>query len=117
MTLTDVIKMIGHKPIAFVSSKYKCDIEANVLMAREYTKIAIEKGFIPITPHLYLPDVLDDNDPKQREQALQICLGLVISCDVFMLCGDMPEDSFMVEEHKQALRCGKLIMRVSITHD
>ena len=104
--------MCGRRPIAFVSSKYKGDIEANRQKAIEYSRLAIEKGFIPITPHLYLPEVLDDNKPADRAKAQQMCLELVLLCDVFMLCGDMPDDSFMVEEHKQALRCGKPVMRV-----
>lgn len=113
---SDVVKVfqsIKHdKKLAFVSSKYKGDIDANIQKAIEYGKIAIEMGYIPIVPHLYLPLMLDDNEPEQRELAQEMCLELVKRCDVFMQCGDMPDDSFMVEELAQAVKSHKVIKRV-----
>ena len=113
MTLEDTIKLCGRVPLAFVSSKYKGDIEANIQKAREYGKIAFEMGFYPIVPHLYIPQILNDNDYKQRRLAQKACLEFVIVCDVFMLCGEMPPDSFMNDEYAQAVRCGKQIIRVA----
>ena len=113
---SDVVKTfqsIKHdKQLAFVSSKYKGDIDANIQKAIEYGKIAIEMGYIPIVPHLYLPLMLDDDDPEQRELAQEMCLELVKRCDVFLQCGDMSKDSFMVEELAQAVKCHKAIKRV-----
>lgn len=111
MTLEDTIKLCNRTVIAFVSSKYKGDIKTNEAKAIEYGKIAIEMGFIPIVPHLWLPKLLDDNIPEQRQKAQAMCLELVLMCDVFMCCGEMPLDSFMNEEYAQAVRCNKPIIR------
>jgi len=112
MTPEDTIKLCGRVPIAFVSSKYKGDIKANVAKAIEYGRIAFEKGFYPIVPHLYLPQILNDRDYKERRLAEKACLEFVIFCEVFMCCGEMPPDSFMNEEYAQAVRCNRLIIRV-----
>lgn len=113
---SDVVKTINSirhdRQLAFVSSKYKGDIDANVQKAIEYGKIAIEMGYIPIVPHLYLPLMLDNEDVEQREIAQEMCLELVKRCEVFLQCGDMPEDSFMVEELAQAVKSHKVIKRV-----
>lgn len=98
--------------LAFVSSKYKGDVETNRKKAVEYANIAIEMGFIPIAPHTWLPELLDDNDSEQRKKAQEMCLELVKRCDVFMQCGDMPDGSFMVEELAQAIKSGKPKLRI-----
>lgn len=107
-----ISKWCSDKNLAFVSSKYKGDVNENTQKAIEYGKKAIQMGFIPIIPHLYLPKLLDDNDPDDRKKAQDMCLQLILVCDVFMQCGDMPDNSFMVEELAQALRTDIRIIRI-----
>jgi len=55
---------------AYICSPYSGDIKRNKEYARELTLKAIKDGYAPITPHLYITECLDDNDPKQRELGL-----------------------------------------------
>lgn len=40
----------------------------------------MEKGVIPVTPHIYLTQFMDDNVPEERELALKIGSELVLGC-------------------------------------
>lgn len=43
------------RPIVYVCSPYSGDVETNVAAARRYCRFAVDKGFIPIAPHLLYP--------------------------------------------------------------
>lgn len=73
----------------YICSPYRAETEderrRNIQYAIGLTKKAIEMGYAPITPHLYLPYALDDNDQTQRDRALEIDSELVSVCDVVLL--------------------------------
>jgi hypothetical protein len=68
------------RPIVYVCSPYSGDVEANVAAARRYCRFAVDKGFIPIAPHLLYPQFLDDNDADERELGLFFGNALMSKC-------------------------------------
>jgi len=60
-------------------------------MARAAAKLALDAGCSPIVPHLYLPLVLDDEDPMQRERGIEAALQLIRCCDELWCFGDPTE--------------------------
>lgn len=65
------------KPIVIIESPFaadnKEDLIANVKYTREAMRNSLKRGEAPFASHaLYtLPGVLDDNDPKEREQGME----------------------------------------------
>ena len=59
-----------HRPKVYIVSKYAGDIEANTAAAVRYCRFAIEQGYMPIASHLLYPQILNDNDPDERELGL-----------------------------------------------
>ncbi len=53
--------------------------------ARELTKRAIDMGYTPITPHLYLTQILNDNRQQEREKGLALGLDLLNICGVMLV--------------------------------
>ena len=49
--------------LCYVCSPYRGDVARNVKYAKELTGRAVRRGLVPITPHLYITQALDDNDP------------------------------------------------------
>lgn len=47
------------RPIVYICSPYAGEIEKNVKAAQEYSRFAVEKGYIPIAPHLLFPAILN----------------------------------------------------------
>ena len=55
------------RPIVYICSPYAGEIEKNVKAAQGYSRFAVEKGYIPIAPHLLFPQFLNDANPKERQ--------------------------------------------------
>lgn len=62
----------------YICSPCRGDYENNIQRAKEYSRAAVEKGVIPVTPHIYLTQFMDDNVPEERELALKIGSELVL---------------------------------------
>jgi len=69
-----------YKPLVYICSPYAGDIKHNVIKAREYSKYAMQKNAIPITPHLLYPQFLDDSNQSEREAGLSAGLVLLTLC-------------------------------------
>lgn len=53
-----------------IESPYAGDIERNTEYARRCLKDSLDRGEAPLASHLLYPQVLDENDPKQRQQGI-----------------------------------------------
>lgn len=47
----------------YICSPCRGDYENNIQRAKEYSRAAVKKGVIPVTPHIYLTQFMDDNVP------------------------------------------------------
>lgn len=89
---------------AYASRGFK---EANLMMAKTYCRIALQNGFLPIAPHVMYGELLDDNDPSERELALAAGLELLEACDEIWIHG--PVTGGMIGEVKRAEELGIVI--------
>lgn len=55
-----------YRPLVYICSPYRGDIEKNTENARKYSRFAIENNAIPLTPHLLYPQFMDDSNPDER---------------------------------------------------
>ena len=86
----------------FVASKYAGDAAANVAAAITYCRRVIEEGYMPVASHLLYPQILNDNDPKERELGLLFGLALLRSCDEVWVFGSVsPGVAQEIEEAKR----------------
>ena len=76
------------RKLVFVCSRYRGDVEQNLKNAKEYCKQIISEGNIPIAPHLYFPQFLDDN--LESERMLGITCGMILlnRCDSMTIFTD-----------------------------
>lgn len=77
------------KPLVYICSPYAGDIENNVLNARKYCRFAYERDVIPIAMHLLLPQFMNDEDPKEREQAMHFNYVMLGKCDELWVFGSV----------------------------
>ena len=68
------------RPIVYICPPFSGDVEGNVAAARCYSRFAVDKGYIPIAPHLLFPQFLDDDDPAERELGLFFGNALMSKC-------------------------------------
>jgi hypothetical protein len=80
ITANEKQSLRAFRPIVYICSPYSGDVEANVAAARRYSRFAVDKGFIPIAPHLLYPQFLNDDDERERELGLFFGNALMSKC-------------------------------------
>ena len=85
------------RPIVYICSPYAGDIETNVFAARRYSRFAVEKGYIPIAPHLLFPQFLNDSDPNERELGLFLGNAIMSKCSEIWVFGSKISNGMAAE--------------------
>lgn len=98
-----------NRPKIYVASKYAGDVEANVAAAVGYCRYVIGQNGIPVASHLLYPQMLDDNDPQERELGLMFGLSLLAVCDEVWCFGDVSESVGVQQEIVEAKKLGKKV--------
>lgn len=74
---------------AYICSPYRADSEdilkRNIEYAKHLTKLALDDGYAPITPHLYLTQCLDDTIESERSIGLAAGVELLKTCDIIIV--------------------------------
>jgi len=68
------------RPIVYICSPFSGAVDENIAAAQRYSRFAVDKGYIPVAPHLLFPQFLDDNNPKERQLGLFFGTALMSKC-------------------------------------
>ena len=86
----------------YVASRYAGDVDANVAAAITYCRRVIDEGHMPVASHLLYPQILNDNDPEERDLGLLFGLALLRMCDEVWVFGSVsPGVAQEIEEAKR----------------
>ncbi len=55
----------------YICSPFKADIKKNTVNTQHYCRFAFEQGYVPIAPHIYFPQFLDEYDEDERAAGLR----------------------------------------------
>lgn len=89
----------------FICSPFRGNIEENTKSAKYYAKIIIGTGRVPVAPHLYFPSLLDEDNPTERMNGIEMGLELMDVCDELYLFGFNITEGMKFElDHARAKR-------------
>lgn len=91
----------------YVASRYAGDVDANVAAAVTYCRHVVDEGYMPVASHLLYPQILNDNNPEERELGLLFGLSLLAVCDEVWVFGTV--SSGVAQEIEEAKRLKKQI--------
>lgn len=74
-------------------------VEQNRQKAREYCRYVYDKGYLPIAPHLYLPQFMDDNNASERMEATETGIDILKHCKELWVYGDYISHGMAAEIH------------------
>ena len=97
------------KPIVYICSPYSGDVDRNIEKACRYSRFAADEGYVPITPHLWMPLFLSEE--TEREMAISLDLRLIDVCSELWVCGDVISDG-MRREMAYAAGTGTIIQHI-----
>lgn len=75
------------RPIVYICSPFSGDVDGNVAAAQRYSRFAVDKGYIPVAPHLLFPQFLDDDNPAERQLGLFFGNALMSKCSEVWVFG------------------------------
>jgi hypothetical protein len=94
----------AYRPLIFICSPLAGEVERNIINARRYSRFAVDKGAIPIAPHLLYPQFLDDGNPSERELGLFFGLVLLGKCEEVWAFGGVVSEGMNAEIAKARKR-------------
>ena len=56
--------------LAYICSPCRGDYEKNIIKAQEYCREAMNDGLLPLAPHVYFTQFVDDTNPEERKLGL-----------------------------------------------
>ena len=87
--------------LVYICSPYKAydnvTVEDNLEKAKKYCKMASDKGFIPICPHLYFTQFLNDELTKERNTGINMGLSLLRRCKEVWVFGSRASEGMANE--------------------
>lgn len=96
--------------LCYICSPYRGEVERNKKYARELTRLALDNGFCPVTVHLYLTEVTDDNIPEERRLGMDAGMEILKNCKYILIGGRHGISEGMKAEIKTALDMGKIML-------
>lgn len=81
-------KAAAYRPVVYICSPYSGNTERNVENAKRYSRFAVDRHYLPITPHIYFTQFMDDNIPEERDIAIFMNWVLMSKCVELWVFGD-----------------------------
>ena len=88
------------RPVVYICSPLSGDVELNQDNARRYCRFAVDSGYIPLAPHIYFTQFMNDHNPKERDLALFMDTVLLSKCAELWVFGDVISKGMSIEIEK-----------------
>lgn len=75
-----------YMPLVYICSPYSGDVETNIIRARCYSRLAVNKGAIPIAPHLLFPQFMSEE--TERDLAMFMDIAILSHCKELWVFGE-----------------------------
>ena len=92
------------KPLVYICSPFSGDIENNNNRTRAFCRFALDKGNIPLAPHLMFPQFMDDNNEQERDLAIFMDIIMMGKCQEVWVLGDVISRGMSIEIEKAKKR-------------
>ena len=89
-----------YRPVVYICSPLSGEVESNQQAARRYCRYAVDAGYIPIAPHLFFPQFMDDDDEQERSLALFMDTVLLTKCAELWVFGETISKGMRIEIEK-----------------
>jgi len=90
--------------VIFVCSPFQGKKE-NIEKAKKYCRYVVDLGYIPIAPHIYFSQFMNDHNPDDRRKALEMNKKLLEFCDELWIFGDKITEGMKIEiEHFKKIK-------------
>lgn len=90
-------KAAAFRPIVYICSPYSGDTERNVDNAKRYSRFAVDRHYLPVTPHIYFTQFMNDAIPDERDISIFMNWVLMSKCVELWVFGDIISSGMKAE--------------------
>lgn len=101
-------KAAAFRPVVYICSPYSGDTERNVENAKRYSRFAVDRHYLPITPHIYFTQFMDDSVPEERDTAIFMNWVLMSKCVELWVFGNTVSSGMKAEIERAKRKCMKI---------
>lgn len=101
--------------LVFICSPYRGDVKRNSAIAKAMCIEAIDRGLVPIAPHLLYPRIVDSGSPDDRQVGLTCAKRVLVACQGMWVYEGCVATSGMRDEISVANLCKIPIEYISLT--
>ena len=84
--------------LVYICSPCRGDYERNIRKAQEFCKEAVGMGVLPIAPHVYFTQFMNDTNPDERRIGMNLGKELLELCDEVWVYGmENPSEGMRAE--------------------
>lgn len=94
--------------IVYICHPFSSDPSANANRVQKICRWFTEQGYLPLAPHIYLPQFLEEGG--ERELAMRLCRRLIALADELLVFGE--PTTRMKKEIEEAQRVGVPVVHV-----
>ena len=99
-TAYEALTKIARDEDLYVCSPLSGDLSANQENARRYCRSVVERGGIPLAPHLLFPQFMDDTSAEERDLAIFMDIVLMSKCSELWVFGERISKGMSIEIEK-----------------
>ena len=81
-------KTCSFRPVVYICSPLSGNTTVNQEAARRYCRYAVDAGYVPIAPHLFFPQFMDESDEDERETGIFMGIILLTKCAELWVFGE-----------------------------
>ncbi|MBR2282836.1 MAG: DUF4406 domain-containing protein [Ruminococcus sp.] len=97
------------RPVSPVEADHPDELKANIKLACDACTLAAYRGLMPVAPHVYFTQFLNDEIAFERKLGMDLGLELLRACDELWIISPRIS-SGMSAEIKEARKCGIRIL-------
>ena len=87
-------------PLRPVGTDPKKELQNNIEIAKQACRLAISKGYLPLAPHLYFTQFLNDDIPKERTLGQKLGIEWMKSVSELWVIGERISSGMQQELNK-----------------
>jgi len=95
--MTKVFVCSPFRPVSREPERAEEEKQNNIKLAQSACRLVTELGMVPIAPHLFFPQFMDDNNPNEREKGMLLGRELLCGCDELWVFGERISEGMQAE--------------------
>ena len=88
------------RPVVYICSPPAGEMVKNQKSIRTYCRFAVDTGYVPIAPHIYFPQFMNDRSSRERELTLFMAAILLSKCAELWVFGEEITGGMSIEIRK-----------------